>query len=289
MKYSKDLLWTRLTIEILDEVINSDDFIFCTRIVQNFEQKYSRFIEWNFLSKLNENKYSEIEREFYSILKLCEKISVLSQWFFDITILPFLENAWYGIKKEKIQEAFWFKNIVLESHQQWNTWEDRYLVTLKNSVSIEIGSVGKWFLIDMISTYLEKKYTNFIIDFWWDIKVIWNINVQLENPSNKDTPYGFVHLNNCSIASSNWIKRQFEWWHHLVNKHKKLELWEEKTTLFILHKSSAISDIIATALFVSPLNICKEIIAQVPWVEVYMLFEDGRIFQTPWFILLHNK
>jgi thiamine biosynthesis lipoprotein ApbE len=51
-----------------------------------FEQKYSRFINGNFLSELNKNKSSLIDTEFSSLIKLCLQISKLSQGYFDITL-----------------------------------------------------------------------------------------------------------------------------------------------------------------------------------------------------------
>ncbi len=298
MKYSKNMLWTILTIDITDNQVNIQDIDFCFGMVASFEQKYSRFIPNNFLDTLNQKKYSEIDPEFYSILQLCLKISKLSEWYFDISILPFLENSGYGITQDKLDEVYWYENIELSqkitnkqiqydniqhNNIQKNTQHTLYYINLKNNISIEIGSVGKWYLIDKIYNHLSKKYSHFIIDFGGDIKTCWKYTIQLDSWKEYKKSIGSIELNNLSIASSNGQKRAYNSTHHLVNTHKQLQKTDIKNTLFVTHKLSALSDIIATALFVSPLPTCKKIISSIPWLEAYIIFENWSIYSTPWF------
>ena len=113
MKYSHSCFGSRLDII----VSSANDFWTLIQksftMADEFEQKYSRFIDGNFLSRLNSSKASEIDSEFASILKLCQKVSKLSQWYFDITLLPVLENLGYGIDKNRQTESLWYEKIDL--------------------------------------------------------------------------------------------------------------------------------------------------------------------------------
>ena len=111
MKYSKDLFWSRLDLEIFEENIQNEIIEKCFETAKVFEEKYSRFIKWNYLSKLNDNKKAAITEEGKSLINLTNRVSELTSWYFDITILPFLENLWYWIEKCKLVENIWYKNI----------------------------------------------------------------------------------------------------------------------------------------------------------------------------------
>lgn len=74
---------------------------------------YSRFIKENFLWKLNETGKAPLNPELKSLIKLSQKIYQDTDGYFDITLLPLLENAGYGIYKEKLPEILGSKNVIL--------------------------------------------------------------------------------------------------------------------------------------------------------------------------------
>ena len=102
-------------------------------MLDDFEQNYSRFIVGNRLSEINKNKSAKLEKEIVSLLNLCIKTSDLTEGYFDMTILPLLENAGYGISQDRLEETIGYKNIELNGNN----------LTLKNNVSIEFGACGK--------------------------------------------------------------------------------------------------------------------------------------------------
>ena len=281
MKSSAELFWSILTIDIKDAGdFFSHDVEKCFDMTQVFEKKYSRFIAGNYLNNLNKQKNSEIDAEFFSILNLCLKVSDLTGWYFDITLLPILENAWYGVSTIQLKENIGYKNIVLHETR----------VELLNWVSIDLGSVGKGYMIDKIFKYLDKKYNNFIIDFWGDIRVKWTHIISLEDPALTPTLsqqgegvttdiIGHIELNNTSIASSSWNRRKFWDSHHLMNP-KTAESIDDKQAIFIQHKLSSFSDIFSTALFVSPIDIAIKVLNTVPWLEGMIIMSDWKIHKT---------
>ena len=82
---------------------------------------------------LNKNKKSSIDSEFLSIINLSKKVSDLTDWYFDITILPIIENIWYWIFKKKLEENIWYKNIEIDNRpyffKKWNIY--RFMICLK--------------------------------------------------------------------------------------------------------------------------------------------------------------
>lgn len=272
MKFTKDLCGSRLEILIHSEWEFSDLIQECFDITEQFEIKYSRFIEWNYLSKLNTNKQSIMDSELESILKLCLKVSDITNGYFDITIQPTLENAWYWISNNKLKENIWYKNIVIQNNK----------VILNNWVSLDLWSVWKWYIVDKIYNVLSKKIDRFSINFWWDIRISGKQKIQLEDPLDDNKIIWSIELLNKSIASSSWKKRQFWWKHHLINATTK-ESQNDKIIVYVTHSLAIFADIFATALFVTPLKDSLNILSSIPWLEAMIINEGGQIYKSKWF------
>ena len=271
MKSSAELLWSIVTIDINDAE-NTHDIEKCFEITRIFEKKYSRFIPGNYLDIINTNKSSDIDAEFFSIVNLCLKVSEMTQWYFDITLLPILENAWYGVSKNKLDENIWYKNIILSKHK----------IELLNWVSIDLWSVGKWYMVDKIYKFLDKKYTSFVIDFGGDIRVKWKHTIALENPNDTSKILWKIILENQSIASSSGNRRKFWDSHHLINPKTGKSVYDREA-IFLTHKLSCFSDIFSTALFVSPTDITIKTLNTVPWLEGMIIMSDWKIHKTKMF------
>jgi len=269
MKYSRNLFWSRLDITINSENIDTELIENCFIQAQNFEDKYSRFIKWNYLYNLNMKKSSQIDWELFSILELCKKVSIITSWYFDITILPFLENIGYWIEEKKLEYNYWYKNIEIENNN----------IYLKNWVSIELWAVGKWYIIDKIYTILDKKFDNYIINFGWDIRLKGKHKIYLEDPFDDKKIIWEIELENCSIASSSPNKRKTKLGHHLINP-KNNESQNDKIALFITHKLSSFSDIFSTALFVTPLEESIKILWSIKWLEWLIIDKWWNIYKS---------
>lgn len=273
MKSTLELCGSRLEILIDDQWEFSDLIQECFKIWIDFENKYSRFISWNFLSELNKNKISKIDKEFLSIIQLCLKTSHITDWYFDITVQPILENLGYWIEKnENINYNIWYKNIIISDTS----------IELKNNISIDLWSVWKWYIVDKIYNVLDSKVDKFSINFWWDIRVKSEQEVKLEDPNDTEKIIWEVTLINSSISSSSWNKRIFWKSHHLIDPKNKISQ-NNIEIVYITHKLAIFSDIFATALFVSPLDKSLDILASIKWLEWMIITKAWKIYKSKWF------
>lgn len=277
MKYSRELFGSELTIHS-NSSIDESIIQTCFETAHQFEQNYSRFISWNTLDILNTQKTLLANTELISMIQLCLKVSKITHWYFDITLLPILENLGYGKQKQQMEEHIGYENIVLS----WNT------VTLKNHVSIELGAVWKGYIIDIIYNILAKKTSEFIIDFGGDIRVKWKKKIGLEDPKDAKKLIGSIEIENLSIASSAWNKRTFWNSHHLMNPKTKISE-NNKIWVYVTHKLASFADIFSTALFVTPLDMSLEILNKIDGLEGLIIAQDGSMYQSTWFISSLNK
>ncbi len=272
MKYTKECFWSRLEITVFWEENLDSVMAESFSLLDDFEQNYSRFISENILSEINKDKSAKLPKEIQSLISLCLKVSELTDGYFDITILPLLENAWYGISEYELQESLGYKNIILD-------WDN---LTLKNNVNIEFGSCGKWYAVDLVYNKLSKYTDNFIVNFGWDMRVSWKKTIHLEDPMDTKKTIWTIEIVDGAIASSAGNKRRIWAWHHLINpKQKSSE--NNILSVYVTHRLWVFADVFSTALFVSPLEISKEVIKKVSWLEAMIILSDGTIYKSRWF------
>lgn len=127
MKFEFESCGSKLKVELFDIDSHPKLVERSKNIAEKFEKKYSRFIPESFLNILNEKKQAPHTPELVSLLGLAKKVSTLTRGYFDITILPFLENSGYGIHAEILEEKYGSKYIEIGEKE----------VFLKNNVYID--------------------------------------------------------------------------------------------------------------------------------------------------------
>ena len=270
MEYTLEALWTVLSIDTVNNVQkNRMDSVFCT--VFSFEEKYSRFIKGNFLSTLNTTGKANADEECKTLIRAAQLVHRESSWYFDITLLPILENLGYGVYQGKISPLIWMEHIHIEGD----------FLSLKNWVQLDFWGIGKWYLIDKIYGILKEVCESFTINFWGDIKVKWLHTVWLEDPLDPGKIIWEIQLENASLCASSWQKRKFWNEHHLINP-KTGESQNETLAVFTTHPLATFADMYATALFVSPIEIVIKTLEKVQWLEALIILQNGEMYKSQW-------
>ena len=123
-----------------------------------------------------------------------------------------------------------------------------------------------------------------MLDFGWDIKVYGSQEIYLENPSQKNTYYGKLKIQDAVLASSNGSKRRF--WnnaHHLVDI-KTGKSHDNIHTVFCYHNKWMFADGFATLLSVSPKEVSKRVMKKTRWLEAFIIYNDGSELRSGRFL-----
>lgn len=268
MIYTLEALGSVLEIKTEREIPKSRiDELFDT--VFEFEKKYSRFIEWNYLSSLNSVGTAHIDDEGKTLINVGKKLFLETDGEFDMTILPILENMWYGKSWWWLMESIWMDNVTI----QWNT------IALKNWVQLDFWGVGKGYIIDKIYKKLDIISENFIINFWGDIKVKWTHTIGLEDPNNDTRVIWKISITNWAFCGSSGKKRKFWTNHHLLSARSKASQ-NDKIAVFVVSKLATLADSYATALFVTPLEKSLQIMGKNHQIEAMIIASNGEIYKT---------
>ncbi|MEI6886758.1 MAG: FAD:protein FMN transferase [bacterium] len=272
---------THWYINIYDDISTSRFEIIKNKIstlVVNFENNYSRFIDSSLISILNKDKkLTEVSDELIEIIDLANKAKEVTSGHFDITVGSVLEGMGYDSK-------YSFESKEINFNDSRNIDINGRVITLGKNTMIDIGGIGKGYLIDKVKQLIITngiKY--FFINAGGDIYATSNydksIEFALENPFNLKEMIGKISIKNMSIASSSNSRRS--WYTKNTNqKYAHLIDMETKKTVtyvsgvYTYANTSVNSDISSTCFFVSPKELDDKISKQ--YLSEYLIVYSDK-------------
>lgn len=271
--FSFEIIWTHLSVT-LDEEINCDAvFESIKNRLRDFEIKFSRFLEGNWLFNINTNRRWILDTDGKNMLLFALDVAEKTDGYFDPTIGKRLTELWYGNQKfitKNIQTTEWYgdyRDIEMRGDE----------LILHGNVFLEFGWVGKGYLIDIIKEILDI-YPRYLINFGWDMYGRWGWKVWLESPFVSDELIWTFLLTDTFLACSAGNKRKWGDHHHLIDP----KTWHSSTEViatFIEGSSGIVSDSYATALSVMPWDRAVDILKKTKYISGVLLRYDGTLFQ----------
>lgn len=153
----------------LAEQLTSIAFIECQRI----EQKYSRYRRGNLVDAINNSKGQPvaIDEETFRLLAFANTCYELSEGLFDITS-GVLRKAWKFDGSDNLPTLGAVKELM-----PYIGWEkvtfDQSSITLKQSMELDFGGIGKEYAVDSVAKLCAKHAPNVsvVVNFGGDIQV----------------------------------------------------------------------------------------------------------------------
>lgn len=253
---------TQWWINIYDELSDSQKVLLDTKIesiAKEFEDNYSRFNTTSYVARLNRGEnLSEVPEELNEMLDIAEKVKQITDGHFDINIGATIENYGYDSEYSFIEKE-------------------------GSNNSIDLGGIGKGYLIDKIKNFLLSiEIKSFFINAGGDIYSTSNFGEQIEfalqNPINKDEVIGKIKIKDASIAASSPLLRKWKTQntnkhvHHLIDFKTKKPI-EDIVGVFTLADTALNADLGSTAIFVSPQDLHKQI-AEFLHCEYLIVYKD---------------
>lgn len=225
--------------------------------IRMFEKKYSRFKSHNDLWVFNQSTRFSLSTEFLRILQCAQFYFQQTGGIFDPSILDHLEEAGYHGSPLMTSTAtpVQFTDLKLNplTHE----------AIKPRDLHIDIGGIGKGYIVDHIALLLASHFDNFLIDAGGDIYVAgsnqkenypyWAIN--LENPlsSNKNTL--LLMLRDMAVATSGKNRRYWQkngtTKHHIIDPRTGTSAQSDILTVTVIAPSTISADILAKTIFIS--------------------------------------
>jgi thiamine biosynthesis lipoprotein len=236
--------------EILNEVKERIDI---------FDQIYSRFRRDSLITTISQEAgIYEFPADAEQLFQLYEQLYRLTNGLMTPLIGQVLVEAGYdadySLQPKKLHHP--------------PSWEDTLLfqapttLTVKRPVVIDVGAMGKGYLIDIVSDLLwQRGLRSYCVDAGGDIlsRNATNeaLSIALEHPENTTMAIGVAKICNNSICGSAGNRRTWGEFHHIINP-ETLTSPREILGIWTIAKTTILADAMSTALFFCPAQILQE-------------------------------
>jgi thiamine biosynthesis lipoprotein len=205
----------------VDEVTADIDLAFDS--FRKFEARFSRFLPANELSGFNSSGGSfHVSEELFDMLELAQVYYLKTQGFFNVCILPSLLNQGYEVSQKEGYYTY-------KEHQKSDgpktlfTPDQIYLdrshmqATKPKSLTIDLGGIGKSYIVKKVAEVLARKYRNFIVNAGGDM-VVSGTNIEagydywavdIEHPTIPDESVAILMVKDVGVATSGVNKRHW--------------------------------------------------------------------------------
>lgn len=256
------------------DITSQDDFDITPikKEIEDYDNYFSRFKQDSFISKLAQKKgVFEVREDFTTLLLMYLPLYHLTGGLFTPLIGQQLVEAGYdsqySLKETELHDVPAFTDVVevLDSTH----------IELKKPSLIDIGAIGKGYLIDTIVTHMKKDgHTEFLVDAGGDIFVYSEKNkpkvIGLEHPDDPSMVLGPIPVVNKAICGSAGNRRKWGRFHHIINP-KTHSSPQHILAVWVIAASTAVADGLSTALFfVEP-----EILQKQYRFEYLIVYSDG--------------
>ncbi len=281
--FSYQSMGTTWKISIWDEInekIFHDIRVEIMQKSQEFDRTYSRFIKTSFVWELTKKTgVVEVPEDFMNMLKLYNQFYEPSDKklnpLIGFTISDLGYDADYSLTPQQTIRSTPDVNTAVKIL-------DNSHIFLSESVLFDFGALGKGYFVDVIAHFLKQKNVQrFLVDGSGDISYVGNdesIRVGLEHPEDPSKVIGVVEMKQGTMCSSGTNRRKWGEFSHIIDPYSRTSQHTIIST-WVMAKSAAVSDALATALFLSP----PESFSFVPF-EYCILNSDYKIKRSAGFL-----
>lgn len=143
--------------------------------------------------------------------------------------------------------------IPLPPHYKDTVHRNGATISVDKAVLIDIGAVGKGYLVDSICELFKKDgHASFVVDASGDLRVVGERIevVGLEHPDDTSEIIGTAAVSNRALCASASNRRSWGDWHHIIDPDTTRPVRDIVAT-WVIADSTMIADGLATALFFS--------------------------------------
>jgi thiamine biosynthesis lipoprotein len=255
--------------------------------ITSFDNTYSRFKEDSLLSQLNRERTIPYDHHLAMMLTQAKEVSIATDTIFSLFIKEALEKKGYGEQIGTPSAQFLLKNPSITS----DFVISKTSITLIGSKGVDLGGIGKGYLIDMLVDILRKEFSlqYFLINGGGDIYVSSNhgeaVELYLEHPTNEDEYIAKILLKDKAFCCSSSFKRRWEKDGKMVNHFiAPTDVWAAS---YLTGPTTTITDMYATVFCICAQNESQlEKFSTISHVEYFVIKNDGKTLTSKGFNLL---
>jgi thiamine biosynthesis lipoprotein len=270
-------------------------------ILKVFDGSLSSYDSNSVISNINRNEDVIVDEMFTRVFKKSLEVYNESNGIFDITVMP-LVNAW-GFGPGTREDV---NNINIDSLLEFVGMEK---VKLQNGkvvksdprIQLDVNAIAQGYSVDVVAGFLDSLGSqNYLVEIGGEIRAIgvnpsgnrWRVGIDKPEFGNMIPGAeleAIVELNNKSLATSGNYRKYYEEngvkYTHSIDPKTGYPAKQSLLSATIVSDDCMTADAYATVCMVAGLEKSKEILAEHPELDAYLIFGDEagiyQLFVTP--------
>ena len=255
---------------------------------REFAARFSRFKKESELSQFNASEGGKVSSELFSLLTASARFHSVTEGVFDPSVLPILEKIGYGgaadVQLSESAPMGSFAQLIFDEAEQ--------SVHKPKNVFIDLGGIGKGYIVDKVACRLMEKYAHGIVDAGGDMRLFgsdrgqdidsWAIDV--ENPFDTSRPLSTLLVTDCAVATSgssrkHW-QREGRAYHHLIDPSSGTSAATGLSQVTVIASSAMEADVFAKTLFILGLE-RGQVFASEKKIPALFVTEEKEVIRNP--------
>lgn len=259
-------------------------------ILLQVDSSLSTYKTYSTISRFNRNEPIAIDTHFIKVFKTSLEVYHKTDGYFDITVSP-LVNAWgFGFKKGIIPTQENISLLLQKVGSDKLGFQNQTPLKKDTQVVITTSAIAKGYGVDAVADYLEKNgVTNYLVEIGGEIRLkgenprqqAWQIGIVEPQYDPLGTNQNYIKklfLNDIAVATSgnyrNYYLQDDQVVAHTINPKTGGQTVSNLLSVTVLHPSCMVADAYATAFMAMGLEKARKTAAQVPDLEIYLVYRD---------------
>lgn len=261
-------------------------------LLADFDLSASTWVEESIISRINNNDPDvKPDKYFTDIFKQSQRVSLMTNGAFDITIGP-LVNAWgFGFKNKMDMNQHIIDSLLpLVNYNAVRLIEDEIIKEYPN-INIDYNAIAQGYSVDLLGGFLEKNgIENYLVDVGGEVLAkgtkpddsLWVVGI--ERPSDEINSErkleATIKITNTAIATSGNYRKFYKIdgvrYSHTIDPKTGYPVKHSLLSATVMADSTAIADAFATAFMVMGLEKAKLFLETHPGMEAYFIYSGAN-------------
>lgn len=268
-RYYFDAIGTKWSIDT-DQPLSHAEKLDITNTIEEFTAAYSRFRDDSLVTRLyTKNISTPFPDSIDELLGIYAQLNCLSHGAINplvgVSLVQLGYDATYSLKARA--------PVAAPELAATLTLHKNHTITLTKPALLDIGAIGKGYLVDKIAEIVARRHTNYVIDGSGDLAVRQAKEeiIGLEHPFDVAKAIGVVRLINMSLCGSGIGKRSWgDSLHHILDARTGMPTSTSIAATWAIAPTTVIADALASGLF---------------FVDPKKL---STVFGTFYYVVMHN-
>lgn len=268
----------------------------------DFEQRFSRFLVGNELDRLNKSAGhpTTVSPEMLDILEAGRSAFEASHGLVDITVGQDMIGIGYSKSFHLLQEDTRPQQLPPKAEvAERRTFADvqidieKRIVTIPRGTRIDLGGIGKGYLLDQCSPIIRRMSTNYWLSLGGDLIVSghngygrpWPVGIQDPYALEKDKKTLLLPVGRYAIAASGTTKRQ---WttntgkkHHIIDPRTGTSTTTDIAMAMVVAPTGLTADVLAKTVVIHGTEHAFDTVLEQPQTSALYITTEGNLQTTP--------